>query len=336
MKDPQIGAVQRELSVVVPVFNEEAGLDALLARTIPVCEAEFGANFEIILVDDGSTDRSWPIIAGHADASANIVGVKLSRNYGHQLALTAGLKLARGDYVFVLDADLQDPPELLPRMLQKAREGYDVVYGQRVARAGETVFKRASANLFYRLLSSVVDVSIPRDTGDFRLMSHRVVAHFNAMPERFRFVRGMVGWLGFKQIAVEYERDPRFAGETHYPLRKMLRFAVDAITSFSTIPLRFASLLGMGFGIAGLLALVWVGVSWMSGGAVLGWTSLAALILILGSMQLLMLGIFGEYLGRMYMESKQRPLYLVDEVHRQPEIAANAEVDISDELRRAL
>ena len=196
MKDPQIGAVQRELSVVVPVFNEEAGLDALLARTIPVCEAEFGATFEIILVDDGSTDRSWPIIAGHADASANIVGVKLSRNYGHQLALTAGLKLARGDYVFVLDADLQDPPELLPRMLQKAREGYDVVYGQRVARAGETVFKRASANLFYRLLSSVVDVSIPRDTGDFRLMSHRVVAHFNAMPERFRFVRGMVGWLG--------------------------------------------------------------------------------------------------------------------------------------------
>jgi dolichol-phosphate mannosyltransferase len=336
MKDPQVGVAQRELSVVVPVYNEEAGLDALLARTVPVCETAFGANYEIILVDDGSSDRSWPIIAGHADTSPNVTGIKLSRNYGHQLALTAGLKLARGDYVFVLDADLQDPPELLPRMLAKAREGYDVVYGQRTARAGETVFKRATANMFYRLLSAVVDVSIPRDTGDFRLMTHRVVAHFNAMPERFRFVRGMVGWLGFRQVAVPYERDPRFAGETHYPLRKMMRFAVDAITSFSIIPLRFASLLGVGFGIAGLLALVWVGVSWLSGGAVLGWTSLAALILILGSMQLLMLGVFGEYLGRMYMESKQRPLYLVDEVYRQPNIAANAVVELSDEFRRAL
>mgnify|MGYP001549037571 CR=1 FL=1 len=336
MKDPLIGASQRELSVVVPVFNEEAGLDALLARTIPVCEAAFGASFEIILVDDGSTDRSWAMIASHADASPNVIGVKLSRNYGHQLALTAGLKLARGDFVFVLDADLQDPPELLPEMLAKARDGYDVVYGQRIARAGETAFKRGTAKLFYRLLSSLVDVAIPRDTGDFRLMTHRVVAHFNAMPERFRFVRGMVGWLGFRQIAVAYERDPRFAGETHYPLRKMLSFAVDAITSFSTIPLRFASLLGMGFGVAGLLALVWVGMAWVSGGAVLGWTSLAALILILGSMQLLMLGIFGEYLGRMYMESKQRPLYLVDEVRKQPDMAANGAVDISDELRRAL
>jgi len=336
MKDPRTGAVQRELSVVVPVFNEEPGLDALLARTIPVCEAAFGASFEIILVDDGSTDRSWPIIAGHADASPNIVGVKLSRNYGHQLALTAGLKLARGDYVFVLDADLQDPPELLPRMLEKAREGFDVVYGQRIARAGETVFKRTSASLFYRLLSSLVDVTIPRDTGDFRLMTRRVVAHFNAMPERFRFVRGMVGWLGFRQIAVEYERDPRFAGETHYPFRKMLRFAVDAITSFSTIPLRFASLLGMGFGLAGLLALVWVGISWLSGGAVLGWTSIAALILIIGSMQLLMLGIFGEYLGRMYMESKQRPLYLVDEVYKQADMGATAEIETPEGLQRAL
>jgi len=186
------------------------------------------------------------------------------------------------------------------------------------------VFKRTTANLFYRLLSKMVDVSIPRDTGDFRLMTHRVVAHFNAMPERFRFVRGMVGWLGFRQVAIQYERDRRFAGETHYPLRKMLRFAADAITSFSTIPLRFASLLGMGFGLAGLCALVWVGMSWISGGTVLGWASITALILILGSVQLLMLGIFGEYLGRMYMESKQRPLYLVDEVYRQPDMAAEA------------
>ena len=207
-----------------------------------MCEAAFGASYEIILVDDGSTDRSWPIIAGHADASPSIVGVKLSRNYGHQLALTAGLKLARGDYVFVLDADLQDPPELLPRMLEKAREGYDVVYGQRVARAGETAFKRTSASLFYRLLSSLVDVTIPRDTGDFRLMTRRVVAALQRDARALPF-RARDGRPGLKQVAVEYERDPRFAGETHYPFRKMLRFAIDAITSFSTIPLRFASLL---------------------------------------------------------------------------------------------
>jgi dolichol-phosphate mannosyltransferase len=335
MEDPSIRATRRQLSVVVPVYNEEDGLGELLRRTMAVCEAEFGSGYEIILVNDGSTDRSWDIIAAHADASANVVGIKLARNYGHQLALTAGLQRSRGDYVLVLDADLQDPPELLPAMMAKARQGYDVVYGQRVARAGETAFKRASASLFYRLLSSLVDVSIPRDTGDFRLMTHRVVAHFNAMPERFRFVRGMVGWLGFRQVAIPYERDPRFAGTTHYPLRKMLRFALDAITSFSTIPLRFASLLGMGFGIAGLLALVWVAVSWLSGGTVLGWTSLAALILILGSMQLLMLGIFGEYLGRMYIESKQRPLYLIDEIYRQPEMATDA-VPISSELDRTL
>jgi dolichol-phosphate mannosyltransferase len=333
MQDPSISATRPKLSVVVPVYNEEDGIGELLRRTIPVCEAEFGTSYEIVLVNDGSTDRSWERIAAHADACPNVVGIRLARNYGHQLALTAGLQRSRGDYVFVLDADLQDPPELLPAMMAKAREGYDVVYGQRVARAGETAFKRASASLFYRLLGSLVDVTIPRDTGDFRLMSHRVVAHFNAMPERFRFVRGMVGWLGFNQAAIPYQRDPRFAGTTHYPFRKMIRFAVDAITSFSTIPLRFASLLGMGFGIAGLLALIWVAMSWLSGGTVLGWTSLAALILILGSMQLLMLGIFGEYLGRMYIESKQRPLYLVDEVYRQPELAGDA-VPVAGELDR--
>jgi glycosyltransferase involved in cell wall biosynthesis len=332
MEDPSVRAARRQLSVVVPIYNEEAGIDELLRRTVPVCEAQFGDSYEIILVNDGSSDHSWDLIAAHADKSPHVVGIKLARNYGHQLALTAGLQRSRGDYVFVLDADLQDPPELLPAMIVKARQGYDVVYGQRIARAGETAFKLASASLFYRLLSSLVDVTIPRDTGDFRLMTHRVVAHFNAMPERFRFVRGMVGWLGFNQIAIPYERDPRFAGETHYPLRKMLRFAVDAITSFSTIPLRFASLLGMGFGVAGLLALVWVGMSWLSGGTVLGWTSLAALILILGSMQLMMLGIFGEYLGRMYIESKQRPLYLIDEIYRQPEFAAHAAVELSDGL----
>jgi dolichol-phosphate mannosyltransferase len=309
---------------VIPCYNEQAVILMCHERIGKALESLPGCRFEIVYVNDGSKDKTGEMLAAIVKADPRARMISLSRNFGKEAALTAGLDHARGDAAIILDADLQDPPELLPRMLEKAREGYDVVYGQRTARAGETMFKLATANLFYRLLSTLVDVSIPRDTGDFRLMTHRVVAHFNAMPERFRFVRGMVGWLGFRQIAVPYERDPRFAGETHYPLRKMVRFAIDAITSFSTIPLRFASLLGMGFGVAGLLALIWVGVSWLSGGAVLGWTSLAALILILGSMQLLMLGIFGEYLGRMYMESKQRPLYLVDEVYRQPDMLATA------------
>ncbi|MBO9516501.1 MAG: glycosyltransferase family 2 protein [Porphyrobacter sp.] len=324
MKDAVIGVKQPQLSVVVPVFNEEAGLDALLARVTPVCEATFGKSYEILLVDDGSTDRSWAIITAYADILPQVKGIKLSRNYGHQLALTAGLEHARGDYVFILDADLQDPPELLPTMLSKLRQGYDVAYGQRTARAGETKFKKASASLFYRMLGRLVDVEIPRDTGDFRLMSRRVTLQLNAMPERYRFVRGMVGWIGFNQIAVPYDREARFAGETHYPLRKMIRFAIDAITSFSVVPLRCASLLGIAFGVLGMVALGWVGISWLSGGTVTGWTSLAALILIIGSVQLLVLGVFGEYLGRMYMETKRRPLFIVDQVRAQSALLAQS------------
>lgn len=324
MKDPLFNASRRRLSVVVPVFNEESGLHELIKRLAPICESLFDRNYEVILVNDGSTDRSWEIIASFADASPNVVGINLSRNYGHQLALTAGLSRCRGDYVFVLDADLQDPPELLPDMLVKLREGHDVVYGQRIARAGETMFKKASANLFYRLLSRMVTVDIPRNTGDFRLMTSRVVAQLNVMPERYRFVRGMVGWIGFSQVALPYHRDARFAGETHYPFRKMLHFALDAITSFSVLPLRFASFLGLAFGVLGLLALAWVGISWLSGGTVAGWTSLAALILILGSVQLMMLGVFGEYLGQLYMESKRRPLFVIDEIRAQPALVVEA------------
>lgn len=336
MKNAVIGARQPQLSVVVPVFNEESGLDALLARVTPVCQSAFGASYEILLVDDGSTDRSWTMISDRAAASPHVTGIKLSRNFGHQLALTAGLQRARGDYVFVLDADLQDPPELLPEMLAKLRQGYDVAYGRRIARAGETAFKKASASLFYRMLDRLVDVAIPRDTGDFRLMTRRVAAQLNAMPERYRFVRGMVGWIGFNQVAVPYHRDARFAGETHYPLRKMIRFAIDAITSFSVVPLRFASLLGMAFGVLGMAALGWVCIAWLTGGTVTGWTSLAALVLILGSVQLLMLGVFGEYLGRMYMETKRRPLVIVDQIHEQPFAALPLADEAAEELRRAL
>ena len=306
-----------DLSVVIPVYNEEAVLDTLIERIFRASSEIFEDRFEVILVNDGSKDGSWGAICAHADRDGRIVGINLSRNHGHQLALTAGLSQARGAYVFVLDADLQDPPELLGPMLAKVREGYDVVFGQRTKRRGETAFKRGTASLFYRLLGAMIETDIPRDAGDFRLMTRRVVDELNAMPERYRFIRGMVSYVGFNQIAFPYERDPRFAGETNYPLVKMIALALDAVTSFSVVPLRFASHLGMLFGVTGLLAMIWVVVVWMNGGTIDGWASLAVLILIMGSVQLLVLGVVGEYLGRMYMEAKRRPLFIVSEVYRQ-------------------
>lgn len=306
-----------DLSVVVPVYNEEAVIDTLIERICQASSEIFEDRFEVILVNDGSKDGSWRGICAHADRDRRIVGINLSRNHGHQLALTAGLSHARGAHVLVLDADLQDPPELLGPMLAKVREGYDVVFGQRTKRRGETAFKRGTASLFYRLLGAMIETDIPRDAGDFRLMTRRVVDELNAMPERYRFIRGMVSYVGFNQIAFPYERDPRFAGETNYPLVKMIGLALDAVTSFSVVPLRFASHLGMLFGVTGLLAMIWVVVVWMNGGTVDGWASLAVLILIMGSVQLLVLGVVGEYLGRMYMEAKRRPLFIVSEVYRQ-------------------
>lgn len=304
------------ISIVIPCFNEEDNLETLVNRVSAICTSTVSDSYEIVLVNDGSRDRSWQIISNLADSSSHVVGVNLARNYGHQLALSAGLQICRGDIVMVMDADLQDPPELLPDFLDKMAEGYDVVYGQRLSRAGETLFKRASASLFYRVLQRMVDVDIPRDTGDFRVMSRRVVDHLNAMPERYRFVRGMISWVGFNQTALPYERNARVAGQSNYPLTKMISFALDAVTSFSTLPLRFAAHLGLVAGGMGLLMLAWVFISYLTGNALTGWTSIAGLVLILGSLQLLMLGIFGEYLGRMYMESKHRPLFIINEVRK--------------------
>ncbi|MGI9375981.1 MAG: glycosyltransferase family 2 protein [Tsuneonella suprasediminis] len=312
------------LSVVVPIYNEETGIDALIERLVPACEGQFDSRFEILLINDGSTDSSWQKICDHADRDSRIAGIDLSRNHGQQLALSAGLSHAQGDYVFILDADLQDPPELLGPMLEKLRAGNDVVYGQRKSRNGETAIKLFTSAMFYRLLGKLIDTDIPRDTGDFRLMTRRVADHLQAMPERFRFVRGMISWVGFSQVPLHYERDARFAGDTHYSMRRLLALAIDAVTSFSIVPLRFASHLGMLFGIAGLLSLSWVGWGWFTGGAVRGWASLAGLILIMGSVQLLVLGVFGEYLGRMYMETKRRPLFMIAEVHRQPVVATHS------------
>ena len=309
---PQIGGPA--LSVVVPCYNEVGNLTELHRRVTAVADRVVGESYELILVNDGSRDKTWDAISTLAASDYSVVGVNLARNHGHQLALTAGLAIARGRRVFVLDADLQDPPELLADMMRLMDDGNDVVFGKRTSREGETIFKRATANIFYRVLSRMVDVEIPRDTGDFRLMSRRVVDALDAMPERHRFIRGMVAWIGFRQTAVEYRREARFAGETNYPLRKMIALALDAITSFSTLPLRMASHLGFALGLAGLVGLGAVTVAWLFGYTIEGWASLAVLILLMGSIQMLMLGVLGEYLGRMYMQNKQRPLYMIDEI----------------------
>jgi dolichol-phosphate mannosyltransferase len=305
------------LSVVVPCYNQESGLAELLRRAAAACRSAVGDTFEIILVDDGSGDKTWPVIAALAAQDQHITGVKLSRNYGHQAALTAGLTMVRGDLVFIIDDDLQDPPELLGPMLEMMRNAQaDVVYGQRQVRQGETRFKTATAALFYRLLARATDLDIPLDTGDFRLMTRRVADVIAHMPERDRFVRGMVAWLGFRQVPFLYFREPRFAGTTQYTMRKLWSFAVDALVSFSILPLRIATYMG-GFltivlGIVGLYALI----SRLTSGIAPGWASLVLLIVGASAAQLMVLGVIGEYVGRIYLQSKQRPLFLIDELRR--------------------
>lgn len=307
-----------KLSVVVPCYNEEEGVHELHRRVTEICQACVGDSYELVLVNDGSKDATWNVMKDLSHADNRVVAINLSRNHGHQLALSAGLTMCRGERIFVLDADLQDPPELLPRMMARMDDGCDVVYGQRIRRDGETFFKKASAYAFYRLLNHMVDIDIPTDTGDFRLISRRAVNILNSMPEQHRFIRGMVSWIGLRQEALPYERAPRFAGETKYPLSKMIRFAIDAITGFSVRPLRLASYFGIGFGIATLVLLVYVLINYFLGHSVEGWTSLAVIILAMGSVQLFVAGVMGEYLGRLYVESKGRPLFIIQEVVASP------------------
>lgn len=304
------------LSVVVPCYNEQEGLDFLHERVTRVVREAVGDSYEFILVNDGSRDQTWQKLTTLAASDPRVVAINLSRNNGHQIALSAGLSNARGERVLVLDADLQDPPELLHEMNRLMDAGADVVYGQRTKRNGETLFKRASAWLFYKTLSLLTDVHIPADTGDFRLMSRRVVAALNDMPERHRFVRGMISWIGFRQVPLRYKRDSRFAGSSGYPLRRMMRLAFDAITGFSTRPLRIASMLGAAFATLGGIGIVISVAGWLKGATVPGWTSVMVVVLALGGLQLTVLGIIGEYLGRLYMEAKRRPLYVIDEIRR--------------------
>ena len=304
-----------KLSIVVPCFNEAECLGVLHARLGAAAQAVVGDDYEIVLINDGSRDASWSIMAGLAATDPHLVALDLSRNHGHQLALTAGLDLCRGQYIFVVDADLQDPPELLgPMMETMAKEEADVVYGVRTERAGETVFKKATAAAFYRLLKSATDVDIPLDSGDFRLMTRRALSVFLAMPEQARFVRGMVAWSGFRQVPFAYSREARFAGETKYPLSKMIRFALDALTGFSTAPLRLASHAGLWLAFGSLLLVVYIFGAWLSGQTIAGWTSLMLVVVVLGAIQMFVLGMIGEYIGRLYTQAKNRPLYIVQNI----------------------
>ncbi len=324
------------LSVVSPCFNEEESLPELYRRVSAACREQVGDDYEIVLVDDGSSDASRTIIRDLAETDPHVVGVFLSRNYGHQIALTSGLHICRGDRTLIIDADLQDPPELLGDMIRLMDTGADVVYGKRTARQGESRFKRFSAGAFYRLLNRVIDIDIPTDTGDFRLMSRRSLDELNRMPEQHRFIRGMVSWLGFRQVPLEYVREKRFAGETKYPLRKMIHFAIDAIAGFSIVPLRLSVFLGLFCALIGAVFLVYTIHGYLVGNTIQGWTTTMTAVLVLGGGQLLMLGVIGEYLGRLYMQSKNRPLYIIQDIVRSdPDDPAPAEKDSGRKSARA-
>jgi dolichol-phosphate mannosyltransferase len=309
-KDP-LTMSRPTLSLVLPIFNESEVIPELDRRLKEFLGA-VGVSWEVVFIDDGSKDDSLEQLRAMAAGEPRYRVLALSRNFGHQLAITAGVDYARGKAVVVMDADLQDPPEVVAQMLEKWREGYDVVYGVRAVRKNETIFKRFTAAAFYRFMAAMVPVPIPVDAGDFRLMSRRVVLTLRALRETHRFVRGMVAWVGFQQTSVSYVREGRFAGQTHYPLRKMLKFAMDGITSFSIVPLRVATWLGAFSGIGGLMVAVWaVYVRVFNASAVPGWATLMIAVSLAASAQLLMTGIVGEYVGRIYDEVKRRPLYVL-------------------------
>lgn len=303
------------LTIVVPVFNEEESIGETLSQLLALRSYLFQkVEVEFLFVDDGSTDKSLLKLRTAAEENECVKVVSFSRNFGHQIAITAGIDLARGDFVAVIDADLQDPPELIADMYRIACGGADVVYGKRRSRAGETVFKKATAAFFYRLLNYMCEIEIPADTGDFRLMNRKIVDAFKKMRERHRFVRGMVPWLGFKSVALEYDRSERFAGETKYPLKKMLAFAMNAILSFSSKPLALAVRLGLvtiSIGVVGGLYMLYLKL--FTATPIPGLTTILLSIVVFSGVQVLLIGLVGEYIARIFEEIKGRPLYLISE-----------------------
>lgn len=301
-------------SIIVPVYNEAEVLPAFYQRLTQVMDG-IGESYEIIFVNDGSHDASQLLLRNLHAKDERVKFVTFSRNFGHQVAITAGLDHSSGKAVVIMDADLQDPPEVIPRLIEKWREGYDVVFAVREKRKGESLFKRLTAALFYRLLRQLTAIEIPLDAGDFRLMSRKAVEALKAIRERNRFMRGLAGWIGFRQASVIFIRDVRHAGETKYPLRKMVRFALNGLTSFSFVPLQLATYLGFLVSAISLFYIVYaIGLKLFTDRVVLGWTSVIVAILFIGGIQLISLGIIGEYIGQIYDEVKHRPLYLVDEI----------------------
>ncbi len=302
------------LSVIIPCYNEEDVILETIKRMKLFCLELHTLDVELIFVDDGSRDRTRELLKSYAIEDSRAKIISFSRNFGHQIAVTAGIDAAHGDLVVLIDADLQDPPEVIYEMIAKWREGFDVVYGTRMERPGESVFKLTTARGFYRLINKISNIPIPLDTGDFRLMSRSVVDTLRAMPEKDRFVRGMVSWVGFKQIALPYKRAERFAGKSKYPFRKMFNFAVDGILSFSTKPLRLSVMMGLTGASVALAGIFYALVMriftniWIE-----GWTALMIAVLFMGGIQLISVGILGEYIGRIYNEIKNRPLYIVEE-----------------------
>lgn len=310
-------------SVIVPMYNEEEVIGTTFERLKQVMDS-LGERYELIFVNDGSKDRSAEIIKELAEQHQEVVLIDFSRNFGHQIAITAGMDYARGDAIVIIDADLQDPPEVIVQMIDKWRDGYEVVYGKRVKRKGETWFKKATAKIFYRTLRALTNVDIPADTGDFRLIDRKVCDVLKGLKEKNRFVRGLVSWIGFRQTSVEFVREERFAGVTKYPLKRMLRFALDAITSFSYKPLKIASYIGFTISFFSFIYLVIVVYQRLfTNTTMAGWASIVAINLLFNGIILILLGVIGEYIGRIYDETKNRPLYIVRErIGQQEEEAA--------------
>ncbi len=301
------------ISIVTPVLNEEKILDKFYTRVLSTFQA-IATDFEILFIDDGSTDQSWKKIQELHLKDSRVRGIRFSRNFGYQPAMSAGLDHACGDAIVIIDSDLQDPPELIPQLMGKWQEGYDIVYAVRKKREGETIFKKATAAGFYRTIRSMSQMDIPLDTGDYRLVSRKVVDALQSLPEKVRFIRGLTTWIGFSQVGVLYEREKRSAGETKFKLAKMVKFAFDGITSFSTLPLTIATYLGLITTAVAFLVLIYaVSVRFFNVDTVPGWTSVIVSVLFVGGVQLITLGILGEYIGRIYQEVKNRPLYLAKE-----------------------
>lgn len=307
-------AMTRErLTFVIAAHNEELVLPQLHPRVCAVLDGLADIDGHILYVDDGSTDTTWPLIASLAQADPRVSALKLSRNFGKEAALTAGLDHVREGAAMILDADGQDPPELVPHFVERWREGYDNVYGTRLARDGESWSKRAAASVFYRVIGRLSRTPIPADTGDFRLLSPRALSALREMRERHRFMKGLFSWVGFRRVAVPYHRHARLAGSSKFSLWRLWNFALEGITGFSTVPLRAATYMGLATaGVAFVFAIWVIAKAAMYGDRVAGWPTMMAVILFLGGVQLIALGLIGEYLGRLYEESKQRPLYLVD------------------------